>query len=436
MKVQSSLLVLVFLFSACSTSIPKRDLSSIEATSEAMELESFAVDDDVEDGKLQETNSIRESLWARWFDKKVGFFNNPDYPVAYDLLKGAKKSIDIEIYEMKDPKFRKLLVEALKRKVSVRIVKDSNTVADSCDELSEVKPTDKPDCKDEKKYIQEITNLGASYVYFNKKKLCADEGKTGCFQHGKMIIADNRYLLLSTGNFNTSSFCDLESKPSKCNRDYSYVTKNKGVVEFLKSVMDQDITRERWNMKSGIASGHKAVTVSPYSRPRLISLIRSAKKSVMLQNQYLEDPELNQVLMDKAREGISVKVMVSDFCHFGRPKETKKKKSEDIYTSFDGSGIQTRIFTPRMKINGKPGYLHAKAIVIDGKIGWIGSVNGSVNSTTKNREFGIIFKTRKSVKRLVKVMNDDFNHPQSTTWEKSLACEKPQLSADDETDSE
>lgn len=301
MRMHSFLLVFILTLTACSSITPKRDVSSV-LDAESLELESFAVDDDdADDASLSQKDGVRESLWARWFDKKVGIFNNPDYP-AYDLLKGAKKTIDIEIYEMKDPKFRELLVAALKRGVKVRIVKDSNTVADSCDELSEIKTSDKADCVEEKKYIQKILSLNASYVYFNKKKLCADEGKTGCFQHGKMIIADNRYLLLSTGNFNTSSFCDLDSKPSKCNRDYSYVTKNKKVIAFLKGVMDQDITRERWSMKSGIAQGHKAVTVSPFSRPRLIALIRSAQKSVSLQNQYLEDPEINQALIEK-RQG-------------------------------------------------------------------------------------------------------------------------------------
>jgi hypothetical protein len=156
MRVHSFLLVFIFTLSACSSIAPKRDVSSVLGA-ESLELESFAVDDDdADDASLSQKDGVKESLWARWFDKKVGIFNNPDYPVAYDLLKGAKKTIDIEIYEMKDPKFRELLVGALKRGVKVRIVKDSNTVADSCDELSEIKDSDKADCVEEKKYIQKI----------------------------------------------------------------------------------------------------------------------------------------------------------------------------------------------------------------------------------------------------------------------------------------
>lgn len=418
-----SLLSIILLSSACSLQQPKRNLSSVYE-SESLDIDSFAIDDE-DDEALSKLAPAKETIWARWFNKKVGFFNNPDHVIAYDLIKIAKKTIDIEIYEMKDPKFRDLLLGALKRGVKIRIIKDSNTVADSCDELSDTKELSKPDCMLEKAYVHEILGLGAQYVYFNKMKLCAEEGKRGCFQHGKMIIVDSRFLLLSTGNFNSSSFCNLDTKPSKCNRDYSYVTKNKKVIHFLESVFNKDITRERWDMKSGIASGNMGVTVSPFSQPRLVSLIKSAKKSVIIQNQYLEEPAINEAINEKAAEGIEVKVMVSDFCNYGRPTASKKKKTFDIYSSFDRSGVKTKIFTPQMKINGKAGYLHAKAIVIDGRLAWIGSVNGSLNSTSKNREFGIIFKTKKAVKKLLKVMNEDFNHPRSTTWEKSLSCEKP-----------
>ncbi len=419
------ILVLVNLAAACSTtqSPTNREISSVH-TAESLDLESFAIDDE-EDEALSKIAPAKETIWSRWFNKKVGFFNNPDHVIAFDLIKLAKKTIDIEIYEMKDPKFRDLIIGALKRGVKIRIIKDSNTVADSCDELSDTKELSKPDCMREKAYVQEILSLGAQYVYFNKMKLCAEEGKRGCFQHGKMIIVDSRFLLLSTGNFNSSSFCNLETKPSKCNRDYSYVTKNKKVIKFLESVFNKDITRERWDMKSGIASGNMGVTVSPFSQPRLVSLIKSAKRSVIIQNQYLEEPAINEAINEKAAEGVEVKVMVSDFCNYGRPTASKKKKTFNIYTSFDSSGVKTKIFTPQMKINGKAGYLHAKAIVIDEKLAWIGSVNGSLNSTSKNREFGIIFKTKKAVRKLLKVMNEDFNHPQSISWERSLSCEKP-----------
>ena len=420
--------VLFFSVSCSNLSPVKRDISSIPE----IDLEAFALDDDSED-QLSEVESVKEGIFARWFDGKVGFFQNFDKPVALELIKKSKKTIDIEIYEMKDPVFRSLLISALKRGVKVRIVKDPTPVGDGCDELGEELAKDKADCKEDRAYIRSIQKLGASYVYFNKKKLCAVEGKS-CFQHGKMLITDNKYLLLSTGNFNPSSFCTAESKAIKCNRDYSYVTKNKKVISYLKDIFEKDITRERWNLEGVISEGHKAVTVSPFSRPRLISIIKSAQKSLLIQNQYLEDPELNQAISDKAAEGLDVRVMVSDFCQYGRPKANKKMKTASIYTAFDQTGVKTRIFTPKIKVKDLPGYLHAKAIVVDEKFAWFGSVNGSVTSTTKNREFGIIFKGRKSVKKLVKIMKADFDHAGSLSWQQSLACEKPSSDSEVEED--
>jgi phosphatidylserine/phosphatidylglycerophosphate/cardiolipin synthase-like enzyme len=388
---------------------PVRKVSSVEAV-------------DRQEKSLQQVQVTRESLLAR-LDPLVGFFHNADHPVAYDLLNHARRSIDIEIYEMKDPKFRRLLQEALARGVKVRIVKDSNTVGDSCDELSEPTPRDRPECRDEKLYVAGIRAAGAQYVFFNKKALCAEEGKS-CFQHGKMIIVDSKYLLLSTGNFNTSSFCNLEEPLKKCNRDFSYVTRNREVIRFLQSVFDKDLKRQRWELRDDIADGSRRVTVSPFSRPRLVSLIQSATREVWVQNQYLEDPGINAALVEVASRGVEVKVMVSDFCNFGRPSPGKYNKSLSIYNVFDGAGIKTRIFTPAMKIKGLSGYLHSKAILVDNEVAWIGSINGSVMSTTKNREFGIIFRGKRSIRKLANILREDFEHPASTSWQRSLACDR------------
>ena len=154
-----------------------------------------------------------------------GLFLNSQNPVAYQLIKKAKKSIDIEIYEMKDKLFRNLLLEAAsQRKVKVRILSEANSVGNSCNELSpEDLPTDTVQCKLDKEFVRSLLALGGVYKNFNKELLCGIVDKK-CWMHGKMMIVDGTRVLLSTGNFNDSSFCNLEAKPRKCNRDYSYLS--------------------------------------------------------------------------------------------------------------------------------------------------------------------------------------------------------------------
>jgi phosphatidylserine/phosphatidylglycerophosphate/cardiolipin synthase-like enzyme len=95
-----------------------------------------------------------------------------------------------------------------------------------------------------------------------------------------------------------------------------------------------------------------------------------------------------------------------------------------LFEGFDSSGIESRLFTRQIAINGHPGYLHAKAIIVDGARGWVGSVNGSVNATSKNREFGVFFSDEPSVQFVLNWIKHDFTDAGSETWKESLSCTK------------
>ncbi len=56
--------------------------------------------------------------------------------------------------------------------------------------------------------------------------------------------------------------------------------------------------------------------------------------------------------------------------------------------------------------------LHAKALIIDEKEGFIGSFNFTKNSLENNREIGI-FINGKSISKIVNIFNQD--------WQKSVA---------------
>jgi hypothetical protein len=196
------------------------------------------------------------------------------------------------------------------------------------------------------------------------------------------------------------------------------------VIESLQRIWQQDFSATRWDFKDILGQGNLGLTTSPESRTRLVALLKSATKSLWIQNQYLEDPVINDMIMEKAKEGLDVHVQIAAFCTFGEPSDQKKEKINKIFTEFDAAGVKTKIFTSKIKINDKKGYMHAKAIIVDEKTGWIGSINGSETSTTQNREFGIIFSHKNSVKKLIQVMSDDFSHPLATSWRDSLNCSK------------
>jgi phosphatidylserine/phosphatidylglycerophosphate/cardiolipin synthase-like enzyme len=361
-----------------------------------------------------------------------GVYNQGEAAPLVPLIRAAKKTIDIEIYEMQDSLVLEALMEAKnKRGVRIRIVKDDSPVGDSCRFFS--KRPQKPSCQSQFRLFRELrsSKSGDRFVAFNKDVSCGlidtvDDNER-CFQHGKIMIVDDEIVLLSTGNFNPTSICNKTEKISTCNRDYSVVTRNPSIVGALKDVFASDLEGKRPDIKA-ILRRHNAeslLTVSPFSYEPIAAFIRSATKSIQLQNQYLyANSELVEVLAERARAGVRVEIQLADVCHFGSVSERRAYENDLTFRFLEDAGVLIRMFSKYQRVGNKSGYLHAKAIVVDQQRAWIGSVNGSYTSLNLNREFGVFVDQPNAVKGLAALMTADLNHASAQTWPDSMQCRR------------
>ncbi|MBC7397389.1 MAG: hypothetical protein H7333_08095 [Bdellovibrionales bacterium] len=351
------------------------------------------------------------------------FYENASGSPLVPLFNSAKSSIDIEIYEMDDTLVLSAIKNAIDRGVRLRILKEPNPVGGSCKVFRPKSSSDSQTCIAEKNLLDYVTNHGSSYLPFNKD-LCALPGAK-CFQHGKMVIIDQEKVMLSTGNFNTSSLCAHSEHPTTCNRDYSVVSSDPKVVQLLKVTFEKDLTGVPYDLSNLLIKyAVQKITISPYSLAPLLKFIGSAKRVIRIQNQYLKDPDLNNAILAAAARGVEVQVMISSACSFNVPSVGDEKTWTRIFTAFDQAGIKSRIFTRSMKINQVAAYLHAKAIVVDDARAWVGSVNGSTTSLTNNREYGIFIDDLVEVQKLNSFMETDFVNANSESWQESLVCKK------------
>ena len=349
------------------------------------------------------------------------FENSAGSPLV-SLIQSAKTSVDIEIYEMNDMGVHLAIQDALNRRVKVRVIKDGTPVGGSCRVFSPLSERDTVDCQAEKSLKISVQEAGGEYVAFNKENLCAAPGGK-CFEHGKIVLVDRSRALLSTGNFNSTSLCSASERGDTCNRDYTVVSEDPSVVNLLETIFEKDIVGQRYDMSVILAkTGNGKVTVSPFSLEPLIRFIQTAQKSIQIQNQYLKNPQLNQAIREAASRGVEVEVMVASACSFGPPKSGDAQGWTATYRAFDLAGVKTRIFPRKIQIRGVGGYLHAKTIVVDQRRAWVGSVNGSTQSLTNNREFGIFIDEPSQVQKLSNIMYHDFVDPNGETWKESLDC--------------
>ncbi len=364
----------------------------------------------------------------------TGLYINSEGAHVTDLIDQAQSTIQMEVYEMDDPKVIASLRNALNRGVSVSIVKEPKPVGAVCKvfetesierkvEIASAKGSGGATCADQKALVAEVIQSGGQYVPFTKPDLCGGNGTKNCLEHGKTLVVDSKEALISSGNFNTTNLCDLEYSPMTCNRDYSYITDDQDVVSTLGAVIEKDVSGNRYDIDSVMTRDSAAkLTVGPNSLEPLVSFIQSAKRSIIIENQYLKDPTLNAALIAAARRGVSVQVVIASACSFGKPKATEARKLSRIFQDFEEARIKLRMFTKNVRVNGRTGYLHAKAIVVDGVRAWMGSVNGSTQATTLNREFGVFFSNSSDVKKLNSQIIADFKADGSESWQDSLQC--------------
>ena len=352
------------------------------------------------------------------------------------VLAQAHSSIDVEIYEFADPTTLQDIVTAqTEHQVKVRIVKDPNPVNSSCDWFNRnAKNNSNEGCQTQWKFIDQMTQQGAQIVPFKKSELCGqfneESPKDHCFEHGKMILIDrdssnHRLALMSTGNFNPSNLCRRDEKPSTCNRDYTYVTRDHDVINGLTEIFDQDFKQTKYDLGQLILQSpySSKATVSPYSRKPLVELINSAEHTIWIENQYMKHVEINQALKEAAHRGVEVKMVLASVSSFGTPKDSLEATETSLFTDLEKANIQMKFFNASNNVGGHKGYLHAKAMVIDDKIAWMGSVNGSESAVDENREYGIVFHDPQQIGKLKFFIQHDFEDPQSETWQQSLVGE-------------
>jgi phosphatidylserine/phosphatidylglycerophosphate/cardiolipin synthase-like enzyme len=254
-----------------------------------------------------------------------GFYVNANGSPLIPLIHSAAQSIDIEIYTMYDLNVRNAIRDEIAKGVPVRIIQEPTPDADECKPFQVASSKDNSDCTDEKLLLKQVKAAGGTYIPYNKAALCPTPSSS-CYQHGKLIIVDQATAMISTGNFDETNLCDLSLNTTKCDRDYSFIDRDTDVVAALEKIFNNDIKGESYDLSS-IVTGAVAqkITVSPLSLQPMIDFIQSAKTTLDVQNQYLEQKDMNTALETAAESGVTVNTMVSSECYFGTPSASETK---------------------------------------------------------------------------------------------------------------
>jgi cardiolipin synthase A/B len=293
-------------------------------------------------------------------------FTEPDqgFSPVYDLINGAKTSIDMTMYELEDTTAEKDLAAAEKRGVDVRVILDQREESENSAAYSYLK------------------NNGVGVVYSWSKYY---------YTHEKSMVVDGSTAVIMTAN--------LTSQYYSTSRDFGVIdTKAKDIAAIVK-VFNADYA-------------HKAVTPGPgadlvwsptNSQTKLLALINGATSSLRIYANEMDDTAIENALVSAAKRGVDVQVC----------GENEDGEYDSAYTTLADAGVHISYYS-----NPDGFYIHAKVIEADygtsGAKVFIGSENLSNTSLTENRELGLIIRNQTIMSSIASTFATDFNN--GTPW--------------------
>lgn len=273
-----------------------------------------------------------------------------------NAINGAQKEILVEVYLLSDKQIIKALEDARSRGVIVDVMLEQHPFGGG-----NLNSKSKP----------ELESKGVSVKWTNSAYTLT---------HEKSIVIDGAEAFILNQNLTASAF-------SK-NREYDVIDTNPEDVVEVRNIFIND-----WQRKSFTPPTNTHLIVSPNnSRAALTALITSATKTVDAEVEIIEDPQIESLLSEKAKNTI-VRVIIPTLSQIpSNGDDAKKLKSAGVL----------------IKTLSSP-YVHAKLILIDDTNAYVGSVNLSTQSMDENRELGIILSQNESVQTLNSTFESDWN---------------------------
>jgi len=250
------------------------------------------------------------------------------------VLSRATRTIRVMVYQMGNGPILDTLETKAKAGVKVRVILD---VAQ--------KDTNE-------KYMTRLVAAGAEVIWSDAKFQ---------FMHAKVIVVDEKEAVVSTGNY--AAF--------RMGTERNFVVRDvdPADVDVMVKLFDADFTRVEPDLTC------TRLLVSPVNaKERLLDFIATAKTEVLVESMQLADRDVRDALAARKAAGAQVRVILAD--------PNWIDANADAATFLASKAIPAR----HMK---EPG-VHVKAIVVDGKAAFTGSVNMSWTSLTKNREVGLL----------------------------------------------
>jgi phosphatidylserine/phosphatidylglycerophosphate/cardiolipin synthase-like enzyme len=283
----------------------------------------------------------------------------PDQGIApiQALITSARHRVDMTMYELEDEPTEQLLADAAARGVTVRVILDHRFSGTHNDAAA--------------------ASLSAHGVAVHWAP------SIYAITHQKTVVVDGQVAAIMTLN--------LTRRYYATSRDLAVLDRDAADVAAVETVFGADFD----SRAVGTPQGDDLVWSPGQSASALPSLIASARRSLLVENEEMADPAIIDALDAAAQRGVDVEVCMTD--------SSRWHHAFDTLTSA-GAHVVTYASTALL-------YIHAKAIVVDsgtqGARVFVGSENFSAESLDHNRELGVLLGSAPIVDGVARTIESD-----------------------------
>ena len=205
--------------------------------------------------------------------------------------------------------------------------------------------------------------------------------------HEKGMVIDNTTAYIMTSNFSNAA---LGTGTGLKNREYDIVDTNATDVQAVATIFQAD-----WNHSTASFNDANLVVSPVNSRTDFATLIGSAKQTLLIEAEEMNDDAIEQAIVSAEQHGVKVEVILPS------PSGSAKDSNQDGIDVIKNGGVVVH--------EDKHLYMHAKIIVVDGKEAFVGSENISTQSLDANRELGLIVSDSGVLNTLQQMFQIDWN---------------------------
>jgi cardiolipin synthase A/B len=297
----------------------------------------------------------------------------------------AKKTVDIVNFHLSDRDVVGALTNASKKGIQIRMILDSG--------------------------ILSRNNTSQKIVADLKQANIQVKPSTSKFSitHQKSLVIDDEIAFVTTMNLVTTS---------AVTRDFGIVTEDQGIIAEMDAVFTADWANADANDSQTPALSNPRLLWSPVnSSQKLVDLIHSATSTIDLDVESFGDHDVLNALAERASQGVKVRTITPGCISGDQPL-----RNRTYLTTLATSGVVNRVM-PAVSDETHP-YMHAKILIVDQKVFYVGSENFSFNSLTKARELGIITEDNRLTQQVESVFNQDWGNAVAPDQVTQDQCDK------------